>query len=348
MVKRIIWADYVKAFTIWLMVLGHSSLNNDALMNFITSFHVPVFFLISGYFEKGHNRTILYRIKKGWQQLVLPFIFFNILGLLSCWISPYLHPELYYNIHGYKIFTNAILGIFLMDDFVTSYSYLPVGPTWFLISLFICKVLFGIFIQISKMEKFKKYISYILFLLLIIILYQPQIHFASIDSAAMAFPFYVMGFYLKEYKVLSKKIPLKILVPVFISAVCVLWILSQYNGFVGVDGGNFGNSIILFYCDAIIGSFMIIFFSMILSYKDSNIRILSFIGENTLTILGVHISMLYIVKFFFVRFFKADMNTISTAGSIVMSLITLFLSLLLVIIFNKWCPKLIGKNVNNK
>lgn len=51
--KREVWADYVKALAIFLMVLGHFNLNSEASEQFIYMFHMPVFFLISGYFDKG-------------------------------------------------------------------------------------------------------------------------------------------------------------------------------------------------------------------------------------------------------------------------------------------------------
>lgn len=323
------------------MVLGHSSLHNESLMNFITAFHVPVFFLISGFFEKGVERNLRTRVIKGFNQILIPFFFFNVIGLLSCWISPYLHPELYYNIHGFRIFTNAILGIFLMDDFVTPYSYLPVGPTWFLVSLFICKMLFGMLIEIYKLKRKIKFLFYVLFVFFVFMLYQPQIHFASFDSAAMGFPFYFLGFCLNRIEKFSTKISNYILIPVCAVLIAGLYFLSQKNGFVGIDGGNYGKNLFLFYLNAIIGSIMIICFSMILSIR--RMKILSYIGENTLTILGVHISMLYVVKFIFVRLFHLDMNNLHTLFSIIMSVITLSLSLILVFVFNKYCPKLIGK-----
>lgn len=343
MENRIIWADYVKAFTIWLMVLGHSSLHNAPMMNYITSFHVPVFFLISGFFEKGKERPFTTRIKKGWKQIIVPFIFFNVIGLFSCWVSPYLHPELYYNIHGYKLILNALTGIFLMDDFVTPYSYLPVGPTWFLISLFICKVLFGCYVEIINVANKYKYILMILFLFIVYLLYQPQIHFASFDSAALAFPFYILGFYINKSQILIKRIHLSYLLMGFILSSLLLYYLSQKNGFVGVDGGNYGQSIFLFYFNAILGSLMIISLSKIILLKEPKNKFLSSIGENTLTILGVHISMLYIIKFCFVKIFSFDMNNISTLTSIIISIMTLMLSLYIAFVLNKYCPKLVGK-----
>lgn len=51
--EREIWADYVKVIAIYLMVLCHFNLNSEIGKQFIWIFHMPVFFLISGYFDKG-------------------------------------------------------------------------------------------------------------------------------------------------------------------------------------------------------------------------------------------------------------------------------------------------------
>ena len=54
MKQRIAWIDNLKAFLILLVVLGHciqdSGLGDDSLLyRFIYSFHMPLFFAVSGY-----------------------------------------------------------------------------------------------------------------------------------------------------------------------------------------------------------------------------------------------------------------------------------------------------------
>ena len=48
------WIDWTKAILIWLMVLGHARLNG-ILLDFVYAFHMPAFFVISGYLYKPHN-----------------------------------------------------------------------------------------------------------------------------------------------------------------------------------------------------------------------------------------------------------------------------------------------------
>lgn len=56
--RRITFVDYAKGITILFVIIGH--LNNvppDLRMK-IFSFHVPLFFLTSGYFIKNYRRDI--------------------------------------------------------------------------------------------------------------------------------------------------------------------------------------------------------------------------------------------------------------------------------------------------
>lgn len=71
MKQRLDYMDVVKGFTILLVILGHSSIP-DLLHRFIFSFHMPIFFLISGYF---FNVKPLYElISRRGKQLLRPYV----------------------------------------------------------------------------------------------------------------------------------------------------------------------------------------------------------------------------------------------------------------------------------
>ncbi|MBO7382078.1 MAG: acyltransferase family protein, partial [Muribaculaceae bacterium] len=181
--KRIEWIDYARALSIWLIVFGHSSINSDVVNQYLNSFHVAVFFMISGLFEKNLEESNLKtRITKGIKTLLLPYFFFNIIGLFSCWISPYIHPELYYGVSGINIWRNAIIGIFLFDDVVTPHSFLPIGPTWFLASLFLCKVLFCLFLKVIDLKTIIRIVLIIGFLTDLFALYYADFGMFSLDT----------------------------------------------------------------------------------------------------------------------------------------------------------------------
>lgn len=46
------WIDWSKSIGIYLVVLGHCSFFNKDIEGFIYTFHMPLFFMISGYLYK--------------------------------------------------------------------------------------------------------------------------------------------------------------------------------------------------------------------------------------------------------------------------------------------------------
>lgn len=146
--KRVIWVDTIKCIAIWLMVLGHANLNNNTCNIVINAFHMPIFFFASGLFIKQNKLKV--HLVKDFKALLQPYFICSLLALSVCWISPMLHPELYPGINTFlDIFKHAIIGIFIMEDKVTNYSFLPYGPLWFLPSLFIARLFFQLVIRIN-------------------------------------------------------------------------------------------------------------------------------------------------------------------------------------------------------
>lgn len=72
--KRENWIDWSKTILIWLMVLGHAGLNGIP-RDFVYAFHMPAFFIISGYLYKPHT---WFRTLKGFG---MPIIFFSAINL---------------------------------------------------------------------------------------------------------------------------------------------------------------------------------------------------------------------------------------------------------------------------
>ena len=109
--KRESWIDVLKGIGIILVVIGHVSIDNG-LSNWIYTFHMPMFFALSGYLWSGSAKTIgvkeflLKRIKT----ILWPFILFRVL-LVIYWIVVESH-----------------------------FRSLDLGPIWFLIVLFVVEI----------------------------------------------------------------------------------------------------------------------------------------------------------------------------------------------------------------
>ena len=79
--KRIEWLDLAKGMAIFLMVCGHTSIPSS-ISNWIWSFHMPLFFIVSGmlFFPKRTPSFIAF-VKKRCRTLLLPWIVFTIVTI---------------------------------------------------------------------------------------------------------------------------------------------------------------------------------------------------------------------------------------------------------------------------
>ena len=127
-------------------------------------------------------------MEKYLRTLILPFLLFNLLFFI---LRPLLGGVLMY-----PIFQDShdIVTVYLsylkkvISDFLCG-SYVPDGPTWFLIPLFYCKVLTDLSIN-------RIYIILIMVVALVTITYY-DFRYLRVGCGIMVFPFYYFGYYLK-------------------------------------------------------------------------------------------------------------------------------------------------------
>ena len=71
MSQRIEYLDIAKGLGIFCIVIGHNAVP-QGIYDWIYSFHVPLFFIISDYFYR--QRPIAETLAKIWRQLLLPML----------------------------------------------------------------------------------------------------------------------------------------------------------------------------------------------------------------------------------------------------------------------------------
>lgn len=70
MKQRVLWIDWIKIIGIYLIVLGHMSAPGN---DFIYVFHVPLFFITSGYLaQKADSMKVC--VSKMYMRLIIPSI----------------------------------------------------------------------------------------------------------------------------------------------------------------------------------------------------------------------------------------------------------------------------------
>jgi acyltransferase len=79
--NRLYWLDIAKGITILLMVLGHTSIPS-ILSNFIWAFHMPLFFIVSGWTTNWGRSDFIGFTKKKISTLFVPFLVYSLVVLL--------------------------------------------------------------------------------------------------------------------------------------------------------------------------------------------------------------------------------------------------------------------------
>ena len=82
LVKERYWClDYARIITAYLVVFGHVLPLGNPVRTFIYGFHMPLFFIISGMLHKN-NLSFVESVKKGFRTLIVPMLFFCVVGLV--------------------------------------------------------------------------------------------------------------------------------------------------------------------------------------------------------------------------------------------------------------------------
>jgi len=130
--------DVMKGIAIIAMVLGHAHIPALA-SDFIFVWHMPLFFIVSGFFYKPYP-IILY-IKKNIRLLLLPYFLTSIIIIgLTC-LKDVIFNERNTIIRVYA----AILGNGTPNN--VNFQQYVIGAIWFLLALFWCRIIFNILYQ---------------------------------------------------------------------------------------------------------------------------------------------------------------------------------------------------------
>lgn len=255
------------------MIVGHKGLLDGNVTQLIFSFHMPLFFLISGMFWK--ETTLLKSIKSITRTLLIPF---SIIALTWCfyYLALYLKNGLPIN----KIIP-YIVGSFISPGKVLG----PLQPLciylWFLYAMTWIKI----FASLCNSKRLMILLSIICIMIVIFIIEPLDLILPfALDSALLAFPFFTIGHIASFY--LKKNYSTKIEITVFIVTLIITIFLSLYNGTVDINNNLFGESIILFIICGISGSLMILSVSKISFRIAKKGEFIDIISTGTLLIVG--------------------------------------------------------------
>lgn len=145
--KRIEWIDIARGFAILLIILGHSNILNGSINGFIHSFHVPLFFVVSGLLFKGED--LARSIKKRGKQLLIPFYITGTIVVIGKLVFTYVSNS---EIH-IKDIINWIVALICgygYDYDFFGHTIYAIGAIWFLWALFWSFVTLQIIFKLTK------------------------------------------------------------------------------------------------------------------------------------------------------------------------------------------------------
>jgi fucose 4-O-acetylase-like acetyltransferase len=139
--KRIEWIDIAKGITIILMIIGHTVEFGSEVRNFIFSFHMPLFFILSGFTAK----SVL-----TWGELKIQVIKNAKRLLLPCIITQCISWSFYFFVQDQKSLFEIInmLPSLMKQLFWASGVQIgdipALGALWFLVVCFYAKLIFDL------------------------------------------------------------------------------------------------------------------------------------------------------------------------------------------------------------
>lgn len=128
--KRIEWIDSIRGLGIVLVILGHMSIP-EILRQFIFSFHMPLFFIVSGWLY-NNNFSFKWCMRK-LDSLFVPYLFYGVLTLgVLAFEGRYQMPELLQNyLLGNGVGVLWFLTCLLMVEFLGGIILKRVGASLF-------------------------------------------------------------------------------------------------------------------------------------------------------------------------------------------------------------------------
>ena len=298
---RILWVDQLKGLTFFFVILGHMTISmknfgvtaipNDIIKILIYSFHMPLYFFLSGFTmnrQKIRNQSYGSYIYKIGKNLLIPYMALN-LALFPLWIV------------NNKILTQsaaeivrAFQGIFISNPMTWA---MPSGALWFMTVLFGAQAVYAFIIKCTRGDH--RLQLPIMIALAIFAYHYRQLHLVwhiNVTPAAVVF-LYCGNLYQEIYhSTLVQEIlkPRLLAIPVILAGL-YLWVrLCLYNGRISMTGADYGKereNIFLYYFCALLMILILIYLIRLLP----KMRFLTFIGQNTMFYMAIHTPLIYLI-----------------------------------------------------
>lgn len=285
--QRLEYIDSAKAIAIILVIIGHCHWLGAVpkLGSLIYTFHMPLFFIVSGFFLKP--LSIQEALKKYSKAYLWPYLMIGVFILLIGIIKNVVHGEPFYALVPLNV-VKILWGSNYESDII--FGNIPhIGPSWFLLALFVGCLFYTILMKISNR------LHQVILLLL-------GVSFSLCSAKLMKMPFSIQGgvictiyLYIGSYVFRSNLLDSIFSIPPYLKTLSILlWVLvAAFAPGFDIGSGSLGYSLSGFTV-SLIGVFAVLGFCKRFPLGGC----LSWVGRNTLNILCAHILLWRILDIF--------------------------------------------------
>ena len=327
---RILWIDVAKVIGIFLMIIGHIDLIPDRLGSFIYSYHMPLFFVISGIF--WHPLPFKEIVKKNFRALIVPFLI-----MTAIWCLYYFVCYIKNGIHLRQLLP-YIFGSIISPGKDFMFMHPLCINLWFLLALAAIRLFCSFFNNRIALTM----VTVGLFVVEMCLSKMSIILPFALDSAMLALPFFVIGYLASSYL----KIPYSVFeyFLLFIVSAFLVILLGAHNGIVDINHNLFGNNGFVFIVVGVVGTLMVFSFSRLITKIPPPAIIVRFVdiyAKGLLLIVGFSPRLNSLYRDAVLRLFPDD-NTGGVISWLSIGILVFVSFLPLIIICQKYFPAILG------
>lgn len=318
LVKRDKYLDYARGIAIILVMYCHYFYEKTFFKNWIYTFHIPLFFIITGIILGKRKSNDSFDFKKNFKSLMIPYYVMGVISIIAL------------------IFLNIINGISWSTDLLYNIKSLMllngIKALWFLPCLFFAKLFYFNIKQNFKDTGKRNLIIFIISVFAFVKLDFISLFFYNIFRRVLiATTFLFIGDFL-NFKIEEEKISIIKIVVLFLLTLIMTKIMGNMDLYYVNLKDYFG-----YFLAAVFGSLFILLSCKYLENKNLKLRLLNFIGKNTLIILGTHMVLGYYVKkiFYLITGMKVFASNLYFSAFIELILV-LIIEIIIILIFNKF------------
>lgn len=285
------YIDTARGIGLVFLVFGHIIKGNSYLFNWIFSFHMPLFFFLSGMCVKEDALgSFPDYTRKRMKKRLLPYFIITIIGLAVCITIPSYRKVIFAD------------GLWLQASHIFLYmtpQNLYIGQVWFLAALFWAEIYFYLWHKLCGKARLSLQLLSALFLVPVagnlwriqaLVPVTGRIPF-MMDVAVMGAFCYILGFLTSKYHIPEriKKRGWMLIPPLLL---CSIFFGTWKNGYVNMCDLVYGNSIV-FYLIAMLAGISTI---LLIAFYIPAPACITWCGRNSLPLFASHTFLIYLIR----------------------------------------------------